>query len=77
MEETHLVSMGYQGKVFPINPREDAIPGFRCYQSMLDIPEPVDVCVLLVSADLTMQVADELVQRKSRYDEVTAAARPH
>jgi acetate---CoA ligase (ADP-forming) len=69
----NLVSMGYQGKVFPINPREDSILGFPCYPSMLDIPEPVDLCVLLVSADLTMQVADELVQRKRRYDDVTAA----
>ena len=69
----NLVSMGYKGKVFPINPREDSILGFRCYKSVLDIPEPVDVCVLLVSADLTMQVANELVQRKRRYDDVTAA----
>jgi acetate---CoA ligase (ADP-forming) len=69
----NLVSMGYQGKVFPINPREDSILGFRSYKSVLDIPEPVDVCVLLVSADLTMKVADELVQRKRRFDDVTAA----
>jgi acyl-CoA synthetase (NDP forming) len=69
----NLVSMGYQGKVFPINPREDSILGFRCYKSVLDIPEPVEACVLLVSADLTMQVADELVQRKLRSDDVTAA----
>jgi acyl-CoA synthetase (NDP forming) len=69
----NLVSMGYRGKVFPVNPREDSILGFRCYKSMLDIPEPVDVCVLLVSAELTMRVADELVQRKLRFDDVTAA----
>ncbi len=69
----NLVSMGYKGKVFPVNPREDSILGFRCYKNMLDIPEPVDVCVLLVSADLTMKVADELVQRKHQYDDVTAA----
>jgi acetate---CoA ligase (ADP-forming) len=69
----NLVSMGYQGRVFPVNPREDSILGFPCYKSMLDIPEPVEVCVLMVSADLTMQVADELVQRKRQYDDVTAA----
>jgi acetate---CoA ligase (ADP-forming) len=69
----NLVSMGYQGKVFLVNPREDSILGFRCYKSMLDIPEPVEACVLLVSADLTMKVADELVQRKRQYDDVTAA----
>ncbi len=69
----NLVSMGYKGMIFPVNPREDSILGFRCYRNMLEIPEPVDACVLLVSADLTMQVADELVQRKSRYNDVTAA----
>jgi acyl-CoA synthetase (NDP forming) len=69
----NLVSMGYQGKIFPVNPREDSILGFRCYKNMLEIPEPVDTCVLLVSADLTMNVAAELVQRKRRYQDVTAA----
>ncbi len=69
----NLVSMGYQGKVFPINLREDSILGFRCYKSILDITEPVEACVLLVSAELTMQVAKELVQRKSRYNDVLAA----
>jgi acyl-CoA synthetase (NDP forming) len=69
----NLISMGYKGKVFPINPREETILGFRCCKSMLDIPEPVDICVLLVSADLTMQVAKELVQRKSRFNDISGA----
>jgi len=69
----NLVSLGYKGKVFPINPRQDSILGFRCYKSVKEIPDPVDVCVLLVSADLTMKVADELVQRKSRFDDISAA----
>jgi acetate---CoA ligase (ADP-forming) len=69
----NLISMGYQGKIFPVNPKEDSILGFHCYKNMLDIPEPVEACVLLVSANQTMQVADELVQRKRRYDDVTAA----
>jgi acyl-CoA synthetase (NDP forming) len=69
----NLIAMGYKGKIFPINPREESILGYPCYKNMLDIPEPVDTCVLLVSADLTMKVADELVQRKHRYDDVVAA----
>jgi acetyltransferase len=69
----NLVSMGYKGRVYPINPREDSILGFQCYKSMLDIAEPVEACVLLVSADLTMKVAEELVQRKRKYNDVTAA----
>ena len=69
----NLVSMGYKGKIFPVNPREDSILGIPCCKSMLEIPEPVEVCVLLVSAELTMQVANELVQRKKQYNDVAAA----
>jgi acyl-CoA synthetase (NDP forming) len=69
----NLISMGYRGKVYPINPREESILGYPCYKSMLDIPEPVDACVLLVSADLTMKVAEELAERKRKYNDVTAA----
>lgn len=66
----NLISMGYRGKVFPINPREESVLGFRCYKNMLEVPEPVDICVLLVSADLSLQVAKELVERKSRFHDV-------
>jgi acetate---CoA ligase (ADP-forming) len=69
----NLVSMGFQGKIYPINPREDSILGFNCFKSILDIPEPVELCVLLVSADLTMKVAQELVERKNRFNDVTGA----
>ena len=69
----NLLSMGYRGKIFPVNPRENSILGLRCYKNMLDIPEPVELCVLLVSADQTMRVADELVQRKRRFDDIRAA----
>jgi acetate---CoA ligase (ADP-forming) len=66
----NLVSMGYQGKIFPINPHEDSILGFRCYKTVLDVPEPVEICVLLVSAELTMQVAKEMAQRKTRRHDI-------
>jgi acyl-CoA synthetase (NDP forming) len=69
----NLVSMGYKGKVFPINPREETLIGFRCYKNLLEIPEPVELCVFLVSAELTMQVSKELAIRKSRFNDVLGA----
>ena len=69
----NLISMGYKGKIFPINLREESILGYPCYKSVLDIEEPVEACVLLVSAELTMKVAGELVERKKKFNDVTAA----
>jgi acetyltransferase len=67
-----MISMGYKGRIFPVNPREQTILGLPCYRNVLDIPEPVELCVLLVSAELTLQVAKELGRRKSRFNDVMA-----
>jgi acetyltransferase len=68
----NMISLGYKGKIFPVNPREQTILGLACYKSVLDIPEPVELCVLLVSAELTLQVAKELAERKRRFNDVSA-----
>ena len=68
----NMISMGYKGKIFPVNPREQTILGLPCYRNVLDIPEPVELCVLLVSAELTLQVARELTQRRGRFNDVSA-----
>ena len=69
----HMISMGYKGKLFPVNPREKGILGLPCYKSVSDIPEPVEMCILMVAAELTVPVAKELVERKRRFNDVKGA----
>jgi len=69
----NMISMGYQGRIFPVNPREETVLGLPCYRSLLDIPEPVEHCVLIVSPELTLQFARELAERKARFNDVEAA----
>ncbi|MEX2459323.1 MAG: acetate--CoA ligase family protein [Actinomycetota bacterium] len=33
--------------IYPVNPRRDEVAGERCYRSILDIPEDVDVAIIL------------------------------
>jgi acetate---CoA ligase (ADP-forming) len=40
---------GYGGRVFPVNPKYDEVLGWRCYPSVADIGEPVDLVILAVS----------------------------
>ena len=68
----NMISMGYKGRIFPVNPREPSILGLPCYKNVLDIPEPVEQCVMLVAAELTLQVAKDLVERKHRFNDVVA-----
>ena len=46
----NLVSLGYKGKVFPVNPKEKSILGFKCYSKVSDIEDPVDVAVVATPA---------------------------
>src|SRR3974390_3212296 len=66
----HMISMGYKGKMFPINPREQTILGLPCYKSVRDVPEPVEMCVMLIAAEQTPAVAKELAERKKRFNDV-------
>ena len=69
----HMISMGYKGKLYPVNPREKGILGLPCYKSVSDIPEPVELCILMVAAELTVQVAKEMAERKKRFNDVKGA----
>jgi acetate---CoA ligase (ADP-forming) len=69
----NMISMGYQGRIFPVNPREETVLGLPCYRNLLDIPEPVEMCVFIVSPELTLQFARELAERKARFNDVVAA----
>jgi acyl-CoA synthetase (NDP forming) len=40
---------GFEGRVFPVNPKYDEVLGWRCYPAVGDVGEPVDVVILAVS----------------------------
>lgn len=47
----YLAGNGYQGYIYPVNPKYGEIAGFRCYPSVADIPGEVDLAIVAVSAE--------------------------
>jgi acetyltransferase len=47
---------GFTGRVYPVNPRYEEICGWRCYKSVEDLPEVVDVLVVVVPVTAALQV---------------------
>ncbi len=42
-----LVTKGrFDGAVYPVNPRHEELFGLRCYASIADVPEPVDLAIV-------------------------------
>ncbi len=49
----------FKGKVYPINPRLDEIIGIKCYASVKDIPEEIDLAIIAIPAKFVPQVMQE------------------
>ena len=50
---------GYQGKIFPVNPKEREILGLKAYPSVREIQEPVDYAIVMVPAAAVLGVIDD------------------
>src|SRR5258706_12813246 len=45
-----LTDFGYQGKIYPVNPRYPEVHGLKCYPDLLAVPKPCDVALIALSA---------------------------
>jgi acetyl coenzyme A synthetase (ADP forming)-like protein len=59
----NILKLGYRGRVFPVNPSADQIEGLKCYPSVAEIPEEVDLVVIAIPAALVLEAMKDC-QRK-------------
>jgi acetyl coenzyme A synthetase (ADP forming)-like protein len=59
----NLLQHGYTGPVYPVNPKADEILGARCYPSILDVPGPVELAVIIAPAAATPDIMEQVGQR--------------
>lgn len=45
-----LLSDGFEGEIYPVNPKEDKILGLRCYKDITQIEDPVDLALITTPA---------------------------
>jgi acetyl coenzyme A synthetase (ADP forming)-like protein len=62
----NLVTHGYGGPVYPVNLRGGAMLGLRVYTSVAEVPDPVDLAVIVLSADRTVEAMEACGQRGIR-----------
>ncbi len=49
----------YDGQIFPVNPKESSILGLKCYKSVLDIPETIDLALVTTPARTLKQILED------------------
>lgn len=60
----YLLSMfGYNGDVYPVNPKYENVGGLKCYPSILNISAPVDLAIIGVAEAQAMDVLQQCAEK--------------
>ncbi len=61
-----IIKGGYQGRLYPVNPRGGTICDVNVYKSLTDIPDTLDAVVIIVRADFVSQILEEAAQKGAK-----------
>jgi acetyltransferase len=69
----NLLHGRFQGKVYAVNPKREEVLGLKAYKSVRDIPQPVDLVVVVTPAATVPQLIAECVDADARSAVVISA----
>ena len=55
----NLMKTDFSGVLYPVNPNSDVVNSVRAYSSVLDIPDRIDLAIIVVPAPLVLDVVRE------------------
>jgi acetyl coenzyme A synthetase (ADP forming)-like protein len=56
---TNMITAEYKGKIFPVNPKSDAIEGLKCYPDLESIGEIPDLVIIVVPAKIVPSIMQQ------------------
>jgi acetyl coenzyme A synthetase (ADP forming)-like protein len=59
----NLIDSRFQGIVYPVNPKAKGILGIKCYPNVIEIPDVVDLAIIVVPSPIVPEVMDECGQK--------------
>lgn len=60
----NIVDSGFRGAIYPINPKAPEILGHTCFKSIVDVPDSVDLAVVVVPARAVPQVIRDCGEKR-------------
>ena len=60
----NLIDGGFEGKIYPVNPKEGKLLGHKVYAQLSHIPEAIDMVIIAIPSQLVLEVIAEAGQKK-------------
>ena len=54
----NIVEQKYAGKIYPVNPKATGLYGLKCFADVNELPENIDLAIIIVPAPLVPDVLD-------------------
>jgi len=61
-----LIEGKYPGRIYPVNPGKDEILGVKAYPSLLQVPDAVDLSIIVLPAELVPQTIKECKEKGAK-----------
>ena len=68
----NVMKLGYKGKVFLVNPSYESLHGQKCYKSLIEIEDGVDVAVVVVPAKFVLDVVRQSADKVKNFVIISA-----
>ncbi len=54
-----LIFQGFNGKIYPVHPKESTVLGYKAYRSIFDLPETPDLVFMVLPTDIVVPKLEE------------------
>jgi len=62
----NILNAGFQGVLYPVNPKAKYVQSVKAYPKLMDVPDEVDLAVVIVPAEIVCPILEEAGQKRAR-----------
>jgi len=70
---SNIIDSGYRGKIYPVNPKAEEVLGYKCYSSVLEIDDDLDLAVIAIPAKFVIQIIKDCAEKNLKSAIVVSA----
>ena len=60
----NVIEGGYNGKIYPINPKYEEVQGRKAYPTILEIQDPLDLVCIAIPYQFVDEIVDQCIKKK-------------